>query len=139
MRNGASSTQPFIVVLGVCMTIMPTGWKRIRMNNRFIWTQPARELFDLDQRAILGLQNLGMFYSARMPASLITLPNRAMSDLIAAAKSCGEPPTVSTPALKNRSLVSGRLRNRAASWFSRLMSIAGELAGAYMPYIVTDS
>jgi len=68
--------------------------------------------------------------SARIPASLTTLPHMAMSDFIRATSSAGVDPAISEPAVADRSFTSGRFRTRAVSWLRRLMIAPGGLPGA---------
>src|SRR4029077_11428627 len=62
-----------------------------------------------------------------------------MRDCILARCSSGELATTSPPRAKYLSFASGVLRNRTISSFSRLMTAAGVLAGAYIASIPTIS
>lgn len=82
---------------------------------------------------------VSLLYWSRIPAPVITLLIRTMSDFIVAADCSGEMPTTSTPELKNLSFKSALFRTRTVSWLSRLISVSSVLAGANIPIINADS
>src|ERR1019366_1724810 len=75
----------------------------------------ACTLFSFASFASLAVQMLDLGYSARMPASLTSLPKRARSVLISAENSSGVPPMRSRPRAVSLSYTSGMLRVRVIS------------------------
>src|SRR5258707_8806449 len=93
------------------------------------WT----EFRDVKSRAIAEAKADERVQMRSMPASAITLVQRAISLAISALKSSGVPPLGSLPSAWMRSIITGSVRSALISLLSRAAIGAGSFAGPTRP------